>query len=347
MIRGMLEPGSGASSAAHQLSEPNSFCFLSSSTAASSPPAERTTAQAAKPEPLALTPSSDSAGTSPWLAPDSVLDRSSTPRPLTEERNSTPRPALPAEQPSLDRSGSYTFNNSTGNERDRSAGGCTSGSSGAMSSFHLSPPSSATTESRPPSSRFLVDPPTPLALPGGWTARESRGAARARPEAGLGERAAHDLRWRIVRTGANKDSRGLRADEDSDGAAADEALVLPPPFLTTDSPRESFDGTPSTPFSRLGRPSESRSWNGRLTLASRRSTWVPERSTSESDSSAARAPFRPRTRSASALSSQRRPRSSQSRPSPRSPWRLRRERPTNRRGESCTAEASEDGSRQA
>jgi hypothetical protein len=34
--------------------------------------------QAAKPEPLALTPSSDSAGTSPWLAPDSVLDRSST-----------------------------------------------------------------------------------------------------------------------------------------------------------------------------------------------------------------------------------------------------------------------------
>jgi hypothetical protein len=31
MIRGMLEPGSGASSAAHQLSEPNSFCFLSSS----------------------------------------------------------------------------------------------------------------------------------------------------------------------------------------------------------------------------------------------------------------------------------------------------------------------------
>jgi hypothetical protein len=37
---------------AHQLSEPNSFCFLSSSTAASSPPAERTTAQAAKPAAL-------------------------------------------------------------------------------------------------------------------------------------------------------------------------------------------------------------------------------------------------------------------------------------------------------
>lgn len=253
----MLEPGSGASSAAHQLSEPDNFRFSSSSTAASSPPTARTAAQVAEPETPLSTRGVEPGGTGAF---DAGLDRSPTPRPWTvsveqaEERNSTPRPALPADRPSLDRWVSYTSNDSTGDDGDQSAGGSpASRSSSAVSSFHLSSPSSAATESRPPSSRFLVDPPTPLALPGGWTAREPRCAARTRPEASMSERTAHDLRWRIVRSGANGNGQGLSADEDSDGAA-DEALVLPPPFLTTDSPRESFDGTSGTLLSRSWLP---------------------------------------------------------------------------------------------
>lgn len=90
--------------------------------------------------------------------------------------------------------------------------------------------------------RLQVEPPTPLAFPGAWTTRGPRGGSRTRPQPDTCGQSAHDLRWRIVRSGTIGSGRHTTTDEDSDDEAADEALVLPPPFLTTDSPRESFDG---------------------------------------------------------------------------------------------------------
>ncbi|GAA5991130.1 hypothetical protein JCM10908_006552 [Rhodotorula pacifica] len=244
---------SSSSHAAHQLSEPGCFTFSSSPDGSSSTPASPVTAAASGKSIGNFTASPPLLSLDGLILPElrtqeSSLDRSRTPKPtLLEaaiERNSTPRPALPTAAPPLHRWGSHDSAASTGDEADRSAsesaGGSTSGGS-AFSSFRHSS-SIADDEATPSRVRRLVEPPTPLALPGGWTARAPRGASRQRPEMNSDERAAHDLRWRLIRKSHHDDiSRPFGEDSDSDGHA-DEALVLPPPFLTTDSPRESFDG---------------------------------------------------------------------------------------------------------
>ncbi|BGP56566.1 hypothetical protein JCM8202v2_004191 [Rhodotorula sphaerocarpa] len=90
-------------------------------------------------------------------------------------------------------------------------------------------------------SRLLGHPPTPIALPGGWTAATSRSTNRRNDSAQASEAPPDGFRWRIARN-STKAATGQRGFGESADGDADEALVLPPPFLTNDSPPESFEG---------------------------------------------------------------------------------------------------------
>ncbi|BGP41507.1 hypothetical protein JCM10449v2_005496 [Rhodotorula kratochvilovae] len=80
-----------------------------------------------------------------------------------------------------------------------------------------------------PDNEQTKTPPTPFPLPGGWT-----GPVRTRSHDSSGE----ERRWRVARQDEKRGTGRMRGDEDDE----DEALLLPPPFLASDSPRESFDG---------------------------------------------------------------------------------------------------------
>lgn len=104
--------------------------------------------------------------------------------------------------------------------------------SSPLSFFPLTSPSLST--SRPSTTHpRMTEPPTPLAVPGGWSSSRWTDAP---------------LRWRVLARG-----KGRSTDEDDQGEDEeedeDEGLILPPPFLADDSPKESFDGT-----SRCSRP---------------------------------------------------------------------------------------------
>ncbi|GAA5860965.1 hypothetical protein JCM3774_003204 [Rhodotorula dairenensis] len=240
----MDDRSDAGTSAARQLSEPGSFSFSSAGSSSTRIATTLAWAHAALSDsPPATPPSSSSAHSSP-LRDASPVEQSQTPKPtLLEEaieRNSTPRPASP---PLLNRWGSYGSTCSTGDEGDRSASDSTTVSTSGSNAFSSSgvSPFALRSENSPAQPRLQVEPPTPLAFPGGWTTRGPRSSSRPRPQTVTTEWPAHALRWRIVRGDANGNRGRTGTDEDSD-EAGDEALVLPPPFLTTDSPRESFDG---------------------------------------------------------------------------------------------------------
>ncbi|GAA5902210.1 hypothetical protein JCM8208_002505 [Rhodotorula glutinis] len=77
----------------------------------------------------------------------------------------------------------------------------------------------------------LQAPPTPLALPGGWSGLPTR-PARVQRSNSEGD----GLRWRLQHRSSTDDEQEVDSDSD------DQALLLPPPFLADDSPRETFDG---------------------------------------------------------------------------------------------------------
>ncbi|GAA5933006.1 hypothetical protein JCM3775_005287 [Rhodotorula graminis] len=74
-------------------------------------------------------------------------------------------------------------------------------------------------------------PSTPLALPGGWSGPTSRPARAPRSKSDDGA-----AQWRLQRRSNAGDEQNPDSDTD------DQALLLPPPFLADDSPRETFDG---------------------------------------------------------------------------------------------------------
>ncbi|CDR36211.1 hypothetical protein NBRC10512_007757 [Rhodotorula toruloides] len=96
-------------------------------------------------------------------------------------------------------------------------------SSSPLSFFPLASPS-LTSVSTSTTQQRLTDPPTPLAVPGGWSSSRWTDAP---------------LRWRVLAKGKGRASSEEGEGEDED---EDEGLILPPPFLADDSPKESFDG---------------------------------------------------------------------------------------------------------
>lgn len=147
-----------------------------------------------------------------------------------EERDSTPRASLEL----LSHSSEKVYDAPTRHEQEEEGEPTlspitapphwtfTPSSPSPLSSFPLTSPSLS--PSRPSTAQHrLTDPPTPLAVPGGWSSSRWTEAP---------------LRWRVLGKG-----KGRASDEDEEGEEEeDEGLVLPPPFLADDSPKESFDG---------------------------------------------------------------------------------------------------------
>lgn len=110
--------------------------------------------------------------------------------------------------------------------------------SGASSCSNLTAQSLKRTSSDTADSSHLPAPPTPLALPGGWTSAGPGGSAR-RARVGRSQSEGDVLRWTL---------RGTPSHTSSDSDDDDLALLLPPPLLASDSPRESFDGASLPPL---------------------------------------------------------------------------------------------------
>lgn len=237
--------------AARQLSEPSEFWFASSPSLPSSSSSEsrwrNSTASPARPE-LPSAPAQDPStppqfdldwtvcaeevATRVKASEDPTLRQNQTVLEQAIERHTATDPTLGA-PPELIRWHSYGSSTLAGERREEDHG-MSSGDSldGAVS-----------TTAAPARYRRLVAPPTPLALPGGWTgaSASSRYTGSNQQDAAEIGGEAPTLRWRTIRDLKGGTGR-RRVSADATDSERDEALVLPPPFLTTDSPRESFDG---------------------------------------------------------------------------------------------------------
>lgn len=320
MTRGSIHDDTDA--AARQLSEPSEFSFGSSPSLPSSSSSEsgrrNSTASPARPE-LPSAPAQDPS-TPPlfdldWTAcaeevaarveasEDPTLRQNQTVLEQAIERHTATDPTLGA-PPELIRWHSYGSSTLAGEGREEDQG-MSSGDSvdGAVS-----------TTAAPARYRRLVAPPTPLALPGGWTgaSASSRYTGSNQQDAAEIGGEAPTLRWRAIRPPSGGTGRHYISADATD-SERDEALILPPPFLTTDSPRESFDGEQIHRSNlELGLMQEP----GRSTRGTVRTTKKPTRSP-------ARATLCPRSSPAAAFSSKRRQSRRQGRASTRTASWLR------------------------